>query len=338
MKLLTITIPCYNSAEYMDRAVESALKGGDEVEIIIVNDGSMDDTGEVAETYARKYPERVQVIHQENGGHGSAVNTGLANATGVYFKVLDSDDWLSEKALRKMLQLMKDLLADGNVIDLLLANYVYEKPSEEKRKVMRYRTALPKDEVFGWEDVKFFRQSQYILMHSAIYRTKLLKDCGLELPKHTFYVDNIFVYQPLPFVKTMYYLDVNLYRYYIGREDQSVSEKNMIARIDQQLLVTRYMLKCHDILQIKNKKLKNYMVKYLTMMMTVSSVYLIKAETDEALVKKDELWKDLEQHNKTLYRKIRSNILGRSMNLPGSFGRKIVEVGYNISKKIYGFS
>lgn len=338
MKLLTITIPCYNSAEYMDRAVESALKGGDEVEIIIVNDGSMDDTGEVAETYARKYPERVQVIHQENGGHGSAVNTGLANATGVYFKVLDSDDWLSEKALRKMLQLMKDLLADGNVIDLLLANYVYEKPSEEKRKVMRYRTALPKDEVFGWEDVKFFRQSQYILMHSAIYRTKLLKDCGLELPKHTFYVDNIFVYQPLPFVKTMYYLDVNLYRYYIGREDQSVSEKNMIARIDQQLLVTRYMLKCHDILQIKNKKLKNYMVKYLTMMMTVSSVYLIKAETDEALVKKDELWKDLEQHNKKLYRKIRSNILGRSMNLPGSFGRKIVEVGYNISKKIYGFS
>ena len=338
MKLLTITIPCYNSAEYMDRAVESALKGGDEVEIIIVNDGSMDDTGEVAETYARKYSERVQVIHLENGGHGSAVNTGLANATGVYFKVLDSDDWLSEKALRKMLQLMKDLLADGNVIDLLLANYVYEKPSEEKRKVMRYRTALPKDEVFGWEDVKFFRQSQYILMHSAIYRTKLLKDCGLELPKHTFYVDNIFVYQPLPFVKTMYYLDVNLYRYYIGREDQSVSEKNMIARIDQQLLVTRYMLKCHDILQIKNKKLKNYMVKYLTMMMTVSSVYLIKAETDEALVKKDELWKDLEQHNKTLYRKIRSNILGRSMNLPGSFGRKIVEVGYNISKKIYGFS
>lgn len=322
----------------MDRAIESALKGGDEVEIIIVNDGSTDDTSEIAETYAKSYPERVRVIHQENGGHGSAVNTGLANATGVYFKVLDSDDWLSEKALQKILKLMKNLLADGNVIDLLLANYVYEKPSEEKHKIMRYRTALPKDEVFGWEDVKFFRQSQYILMHSAIYRTKLLKDCGLELPKHTFYVDNIFVYQPLPFVKTMYYMDVNLYRYYIGREDQSVNEKNMIARIDQQLLVTRYMLQCHDILQIKNKKLRNYMVKYLTMMMTVSSVYLIKAETEEALIKKDKLWKDLEQHNKKLYRKIRSNILGRSMNLPGSFGRKIIEVGYNISKKIYGFS
>lgn len=337
MKLLTITIPCYNSADYMEHAIESALKGGDEVEIIIVNDGSVDDTQEIADSYARKYPDTVRVIQQENGGHGSAVNAGLAAAKGVYFKVLDSDDWLKEKALKKMLDLMKNLLEDGNVIDLILANYVYEKPSQEKRKVMGYRTALPKDVIFGWEDLKFFRQSQYILMHSAIYRTKLLKDCGLELPKHTFYVDNIFVYQPLPYVKTMYYLDVNLYRYFIGRDDQSVSEKNMMARIDQQLLVTRYMIECHDLMQIKCKKLKNYMVKYLTMMMTVSSVYLIKIGTQEALDKKEVLWKDLETHNKKLYRKVRSNILGRSMNLPGSFGRKLVEVGYSVSKKIYGF-
>lgn len=337
MKLLTITIPCYNSAEYMEHAIESALKGGKEVEIIIVNDGSVDDTQEIAESYVNKYPEQIRVIKQENGGHGCAVNTGLANATGVYFKVLDSDDWLNEKALKSVLELMKRLLEDGNVIDLLLANYVYEKPSEQKRKVMAYRNALPKDEIFGWEDLKFFRQSQYILMHSAIYRTKLLKDCRLELPKHTFYVDNIFVYQPLPFVKTMYYMDVNLYRYFIGREDQSVSEKNMIARIDQQLLVTRYMIQCHDVFQVKSKKLRNYMIKYLTMMMTVSSVYLIKAGTDEALEKKEQLWKDLETSNKKLYKKIKSHILGRSMNLPGSFGRKIVEVGYRISKKIYGF-
>lgn len=338
MKLLTITIPCYNSADYMEHAIESALKGGDEVEIIIVNDGSMDDTQEIGQSYVDRYPQTVRLINKENGGHGSAVNTGLANAQGVYFKVLDSDDWLSEKALKKMLATMKMLLEDGNVIDLILANYVYEKPSLQKRKVMGYRNALPQNEIFGWDDVKYFRRSQYILMHSAFYRTKLLKDCGLVLPEHTFYVDNIFVYQPLPYVKTLYYLDINLYRYFIGREDQSVNEKNMIARIDQQLRVTRYMLSCHDFSQIKCKKLKNYMIRYLTMMMTVSSVYLIKAETEEALAKKDQLWKDLEQQNKRLYRKIRSNILGRSMNLPGSFGRKIIEVGYEISKKIYGFT
>ena len=174
-------------------------------------------------------------------------------------------------------------------------------------------------------------------MHSAIYRTKLLKDCHLELPKHTFYVDNIFVYQPLPYVKTMYYMDVNLYRYFIGREDQSVSEANMIKRIDQQLLVTRIMLDSHDIFQIRNKKLRKYMVRYLTMMMTVSSVYLIKSGTQEALHKKEELWKELEESNHKLFKLIRSNVLGRSMNLPGKFGRKVVEIGYSISKKIYGY-
>lgn len=338
MKLLTAAIPCYNSAAYMSHAIETLLTGGEEIEIIIVNDGSSDDTAKIADEYAEKYPTIIKAIHQENGGHGSAVNTGLAHATGVYFKVVDSDDWVNEKALKKVMDQLKSLLEDGTGVDLMIANYVYERAREQKRKVMNYRTALPQDQIFTWSDIKYFKQSQYILMHSAIYRTKLLRDCKLELPKHTFYVDNIFVYQPLPYVKTMYYMDVNLYRYFIGRDDQSVNEKNMIARIDQQLRVTRIMIQSHDIMQLKDKKLRNYMIKYLTIMMTVSSVYLIKAGTEEALEKKDELWKDLQKNNVKLYRKVRSRILGRSMNLPGRFGRKIVEVGYELSKKIYGFN
>lgn len=79
-------------------------------------------------------------------------------------------------------------------------------------------------------------------MHSVIFRTKLLKDCGLKLPEHTFYVDNIFVFEPLPYVKKMYYMDVNFYRYYIGRADQSVNEQVMIGRIDQQLKVNKIMV------------------------------------------------------------------------------------------------
>ena len=337
MKLLSAAVPCYNSANYMEKAIESLLKGGDDMEIIIVNDGSTDDTAKIADQYALKYPDIIKVIHQENGGHGCAVNTGLANATGLYYKVVDSDDWLNEKALFQVLELIKSLLNDGNVVDLLIANYVYEKPSMDKKKVMNYRTALPKDEIFTWNDIKFFKQSQYILMHSAIYRTKLLRDCGLELPKHTFYVDNIFVYQPLPYVKTMYYLDVNLYRYFIGRDDQSVNEKNMIKRIDQQIRVNKIIIDSHDVFQVKNKKLQAYMIRFITMMMTVSSVYLIKEGSDESLLKKDELWSYLEKKNRKLYKKVSSKLLGRSMNLPGRVGRKIVEVGYTISKRIFGF-
>ncbi|HWT26369.1 MAG TPA: glycosyltransferase family 2 protein [Mobilitalea sp.] len=338
MKLLTAAIPCYNSAAYMSHAIETLLTGGDEMEIIIVNDGSSDDTQKIAEEYQSKYPGIVRAISQENGGHGEAVNTGLANATGLYFKVVDSDDWVNEKALRQVMAKLRNLIADGNSPDLFLANYVYEKVDAKKKKVINYNWALPKDRIFTWDEIMHFKQSQNILMHSTVYRTKLLKDCGIQLPKHTFYVDNIFVYQPLPFVKTLYYMDVNLYRYFIGRSDQSVNEQVMIKRIDQQLKITKIMIESHNLMQIKSKKLQNYMIKYLSMMMTVSSVFLIKEGSEESLAKKQDLWDYLKNYDKRLYKKIRSQILGRSMNLPGKFGRRIVEVGYNITKKIYGFN
>lgn len=102
-------------------------------------------------------------------------------------------------------------------------------------------------EIFGWNDVKHFHLGQYILMHSVIYRTDFLKLCQLRLPKHTFYVDNIYVYYPLPHVRTIYYMDVDFYRYFIGREDQSVNEKVMISRIDQQIFVNKSMINMYEL-------------------------------------------------------------------------------------------
>lgn len=338
MKLLTAAIPCYNSAAYMSHAIETLLSGGEEMEIIIVNDGSSDDTQKIAEEYQEKYPTIIKAIQQENGGHGEAVNTGLANATGLYFKVVDSDDWVNETALKQVMETLKELIAEGKSPDLFLSNYVYEKVDAKRKKVINYNWALPKNQLFTWDDIMHFRQSQNILMHSTIYRTKLLQSCGLRLPKHTFYVDNIFVFQPLPFVKTMYYLDVNLYRYYIGRADQSVNEQVMIKRIDQQLKVNKILIESHDVFQIKSKKLQNYMIKYIAMITTVSSVLLIREGSEESLAKKEELWEYLKNYDRRLYKRVRSHILGRSMNLPGKFGNRVVEMGYKIAQKIYGFN
>ena len=124
-------------------------------------------------------------------------------------------------------------------VDMLISNFVYEKEGSRHKKTMRYRSAFPQNRIFTWDDVKFLRKGQYILMHSVIYRAKLLRECRLQLPEHMFYVDNIFVYHPLPYVKMMYYLNVDLYRYYIGREDQSVNEQVMIRRM-QTLSILRY--------------------------------------------------------------------------------------------------
>lgn len=303
MKLLSIGIPSYNSEGFMRKCIESLLPGGEEVEIIIVNDGSKDGTAAIADEYAAKYPTIVKAVHQENGGHGEAVNAGLRNATGLYYKVVDSDDWVNEEAYLKILNKLAELVKSGDMVDMLISNYVYEKEGRKRKKVMQYRTAFPTDTVFTWDDVKFLHVGQYILMHSVIYRTQMLKDCGLELPKHTFYVDNIYVYHPLPYVRKMYYMDVNFYRYYIGREGQSVQEEIMIGRIDQQIRVNKILIDDCDVWKLKNKKLRNYMLSYLEIMMTVSSILAIRSKTEENLAKKKELWQYLKAKDVRSYKK-----------------------------------
>ncbi|MDO4634132.1 MAG: glycosyltransferase family 2 protein [Eubacteriales bacterium] len=341
MKILSVAIPSYNSQEYMRKCIESLLPGGEDVEIIIVNDGSKDNTAAIADEYARKYPTIVKAVHQENGGHGEAVNAGLRNATGLYFKVVDSDDWVDADAFPKVLAKLKELVAGPETVDMFISNFIYDKVGVKRKKIMRYSKYLPTDEIFSWKDMKKLRVGHYILMHSVIYRTGLLRDCGLVLPKHTFYVDNIFVFQPLPHVRNMYYMDVELYHYYIGREDQSVNEKIMIGRIDQQIKVNKLMI---DIMREQknnrsiSKMCRKYMTSYLDIIMTVSSMLLIKSGTDENFEKKQELWKYLRASDGSTYRKIRHGLLGRACNLPGKGGRKLSVAGYKVTQKFYGFN
>lgn len=338
MKLLSIAIPCYNSQDYMEHCIESLLPGGEDVEILIVDDGSKDRTAEIADSYAEKYPTIVKAIHQENGGHGEAVNTGIRNATGLYFKVVDSDDWVDQEAYAKILKTLRELSGGSEVLDMLISNFVYEKEGAKHKKVMKYTGMLPENRIFGWDDTKHFIKGRYILMHSVIYRTQLLRECGLELPKHTFYVDNIFVYVPLPYVKNMYYLDVDFYRYYIGREDQSVNEKVMIKRIDQQIKVNKIMVEAVDLWKLQNRKLRKYMFNYLEIITVVSTIMCIRSGTEENLEKKRELWKYIKDYDIRLFHHLRRGIMGVTMNLPGRGGRKISVAAYKISQKVVGFN
>lgn len=175
-------------------------------------------------------------------------------------------------------------------------------------------------------------------MHSVIYRTKLLRECGLELPKHTFYVDNIYVYNPLPHVKTMYYMNVDFYRYFIGRDDQSVNETVMIRRIDQQIKVNKLMIEEYDMWKIENKKCRQYMLNYLEIVTMVSTIMCIRSGTEENLQKKRELWRYIKERDIRLFHKLRNGILGNTMNLPGKGGRKISVAAYRIAQKVVGFN
>ena len=252
--------------------------------------------------------------------------------------MVDSDDWVDEEALRAILDLLHQFEEEGAQIDMLISNYVYEKTGASRKKCIHYRNVLPQGEVFRWDDIGRFHLDQYILMHSVIYRTEMLKLSQMVLPKHTFYVDNIYVYYPLPHVRKMYYMDEDFYRYYIGREDQSVNEKVMIKRIDQQIFVTKTMIDMYQMREIANKKLRNYMVNYLAIMMTVSSILLIRSKEPENLEKKRELWKYLKKKDMKTFLRIRYGILGQTMNLPGKPGRKISSLAYSVARRLIGFN
>ena len=338
-KLITFAVPCYNSAAYMRHCIETLLSAGEQAEIILVDDGSVkDETPAICDEYAAKYPTIVKAIHQENGGHGEAVNAGIRNATGLYFKVVDSDDWVNKEAYVQILKTLYELLRGPQTVDLLISNFVYEKQGATRKKIMQYRKCLPQDRIFGWEEVKHMPKGKYLLMHSMIYRTKLLHECNLELPKHTFYVDNLFAFEPLPYVKNMYYLDVNFYRYFIGRDDQSVNEKVMIKRIDQQIRVNKIMVDAFDLWKIPNRKLRHYMFNYLEIITVISTIMLIRSGTEENLEKKRELWKYIKEKDIRLFHHLRAGILGNTMNLPGKGGRKISVAAYKLSQKVVGFN
>ncbi|MDL4841991.1 glycosyltransferase family 2 protein [Aquibacillus rhizosphaerae] len=338
MKLLSVVIPCYNSQDYMRYCIESLLPGGEDVEILIVNDGSVDQTAEIADEYASKYPNMIRAIHQDNGGHGEAVNAGVRNASGLYFKVVDSDDWVDIRAYIKVLEALKELSVNEKIVDMVISNFVYEKEGVKYKKVMKYDNVLPEGVIFTWDDIKQFHKGQYILMHSVIYRTQMLIDCGLELPKHTFYVDNLYVYTPLEHVRKMFYVNVDLYRYLIGREDQSVQESIMIKRIDQQIKVNKLMIEQVNIDSIENPNLRNYMLRHLEIVTVVSAILLIRSGTAENLQKKRELRKYIKNKDIQLYHNLKYGIMGNLINLPGPAGRKISVGAYKISQRLVGFN
>ncbi|QWT18263.1 glycosyltransferase family 2 protein [Collinsella sp. zg1085] len=341
-KILSFGIPSYNAEKDIDRCVTSILEGSnyaDDIEIIVVDDGSQDSTGVQADAWAERYPELVRVVHQENGGHGMAVLAGLREAQGVYYKVVDSDDWLDAQALQMLLQLLRGFVERDQRVDLLISNYVYEKVYEGTHTAINYRGALPRKRIFSWDEIGRFLPSQNLLMHSLCYRCDILRESELPMPAHTFYVDNIYAYVPLPRCKTMYYADIDLYRYFIGREGQSVNEKTMVGRLDQQFRVTRILMQAYHLFDdVSSIKLQRYMMGYFNMMMVICSVFSKLSDDPEIPGKLEALWHELKDYDARMYRHARYGFLGLGSNLPTRLGERTTLALYHLAGKIFKFN
>lgn len=335
MKYITFTIPSYNSQDYMRHVIDNLVAVGDDIEVIIVNDGSKDDTGKIADEYEKKYPTIVKAIQKENGGHGSGVMAGLHAATGLYYKVIDSDDWAETKDVVTMIDLIKKHMSEGTDIDLYITNYVYEHASDNSQFSMNYRKYLPIDTVFSWNDIKRIGLETVFLMHSLMYKTEKLRESGMNLPNHTFYVDDIYAYVPLPFMKNLYYHDLDFYHYFIGRADQSINYDTMCKRYEQQMRVFKIMYESNSLEKLKTfpKHLYQYMWQFLMIIGAVTFMTIIGTKEDKETRKIafKEFQKELKGIDKKLFNKLRYRTL-----LIVAF----IIPGYNLksfaSRKIYG--
>lgn len=229
-KLLTITVPAYNVEAYLKRCLDSIAKCKNrlsQIQVLIVNDGSKDHTSDVAEEFVCKYPDTFSLIEKENGGHGSAINCGIIAAAGLYFMVLDGDDWLDDKSLDNLLKKIEQVKSEQ--VDLISYHYNQVNMMTGISVPVMQRN-ICYDKVYQFDELPI--NDIYFALASICYRTAILKEMHLRLQEKTYYVDVEYMLLPIPFIQTVLFLDIYLYKYFVGNSQQSIYIPTMVKRFE----------------------------------------------------------------------------------------------------------
>lgn len=252
-KILTIAVPSYNTAAFIDKNIPSFLDDRilDDLEVLIINDGSKDDTPQVAQKYVDKYPNTVRLINKKNGGHGSVINKGIEEARGKYFKVIDGDDWVEKDSLYKLISELEKLNSD-----LVINPYHFVFENTGKRKLQSFPSDTMGKE-FLFKDV--CRLYQKLPIHSITFKTSILKENSIRVREHCFYEDNEYDLFPIPYVKTVTVFDFPVYEYLIAQKNQSVSSYNSFKNHLMFYSVVKDCIECFNRCQKLDVSVKSYM-------------------------------------------------------------------------------
>ena len=240
MKILSIIIPMYNMEKYIPRCLNSLVSIKSELlhdlEILVINDGSVDRSLEIAEVYHAKYPDSVRVVDKKNGNYGSCINRGLQEATGRYIKVLDADDSFDSSGLEQIVSFLQTI----HSVDMVVSDYYISYSDRVKKDRITFR--LPSKKVCNLNEDKYIRLIYGIQMHAIIFRTQMLIDMHYKQTEGISYTDQEWCFFPLMHVKTMLYVDVPLYDYFMGRPGQTMSPESLKKTIDHVIKVANNML------------------------------------------------------------------------------------------------
>ena len=308
-KILTISVAAYKVEKYLSECLESFLIPEAEkyIEVLIINDGSGEGINEIAGKYERQFPDVFRLIDKENGGHGSTINRGIEEASGTYFKTVDGDDWVRKDGLRQLVEFLKGTNADLVVTDYQCVDDASRRVIDENRNEFdgkKYRF------IYDWEDIS---DQVYINMHASTFRTDLLRKMGRRLDEHCFYVDAEYILYPVPFIKTVAFLEQPVYMYRLGMTTQSMDIRNMQKNCKHHEKVLRHLLRfyeeCRDELSMpKRQYIARGIARILVSQIKIYLSYPPAGEWKEKI-------RQLDQMMKENYREIYHNVSNQPVRL-----------------------
>lgn len=257
-KIITFIIPAYNVELFLERCLDSFIcpEALEQMEVIIVNDGSTDSTGAIADSYVQRYPQLFRAIHKENGGHGSVINTGSQNTKGKYFKVIDADDWVVTEHLPKFISALKSCQADVVLTPFHMIDMASGRKTARKINLSEKKRCFTLDEIM--ERMPDFEACS--VFHGISYRTDFYRENQHLLPEHVFYEDQ--EYSAIPFcnAKSIAVYPIYLYQYMVGNSQQSIAFESQAKRIDHLETVVKSLIQYYDHTDGLSETAKNYLL------------------------------------------------------------------------------
>lgn len=288
IKILTVVIPAYNVEKYIDKTINTLIIPDilDDIEILIINDGSFDTTKEKAMIYENLYPQSIRVISKSNGGHGSAINCGIENASGKYIKILDGDDWVEGIGMKKLVENLKR----DSEYDLVLNPFetVDNRTGEKEKKEfpgIKYG--------YKYNFCELCLSNNVFGLPAITFRTSLLKENGICIDENKYYVDQEYILYPVPYIQSVILYEDCVYQYRIFNQAQSVSRDNFCKnrKMHQEIIYTLLEFLKQNERQMDWERTKYFLFAVSKMLSVQFDIYLLMCDGKEAKKEMIEFYK-----------------------------------------------
>ena len=311
-KILTVVVPMYHVELYIGQCLSSFAIPEilDKIQILVIDDGGKDGSAQIARKFQENYPDTYQVIHKENGGHGSTINKGIELAEGKYFKVVDGDDWVDQPAFLNLVRHLEETDAD-----MVLSNYYWVdyETGKKKPEVEEICPGIPYGRIIPFEEAS---NRIFMKMHAITYKTVVIRGQPERLDEHCFYVDTEYMLFPIPYVKTISAIPDFVYQYRIGLPGQSMSPEKLQKQCDQHERVLQRLLAFYD--QHKGEECTPVLERTLARIVTSQyKIYLMLGKSKKRSFVR--LEKNLKANYPNIYYDVSNNaivVLRRTRGIP----------------------